>query len=342
MTMTRTIVTALAAALAVGCGPAAATDTTGAGSTFVYPILSKWAADYASKTGNRVNYQSIGSGGGIAQIKAATVDFGASDMPMKPEDLDKLGMGQFPLVIGGVVPVVNIEGVQPGQIRFTGPLLADIYLGKVKTWNDPAIQTINPDLKLPNAGISVVHRSDGSGTTFNWVNYLSKVSPEWKSIVGEGTAVQWPVGLGGKGNEGVAAYVKQTMNSIGYVEYAYVLQNKMTFGLVQNRAGQFIKPDIESFQAAAASADWPNAKDFNLVMTDAPGEKAYPVTATVFVIMYKKAKNPERAKTAMDFFTWALHGGQKLAEELDYVPLPTALVQQIDGYWHAQFQAGGG
>jgi phosphate transport system substrate-binding protein len=301
--------------------------------------LSKWAAEYAGKTGNKVNYQSIGSGGGIVQIKAATVDFGASDMPMKPEDLDKLGMGQFPLVIGGVVPVVNIEGVRPGQIRFTGLLLADIFLGKVKTWNDPAIQKINPDLKLPSTGITVVHRSDGSGTTFNWVNYLSKVSPEWKANLGEGTAVEWPIGIGGKGNEGVAAYVKQTMNSIGYVEYAYVLQNKLTYGLVQNRVGKLIKPDTESFQSAAASADWPNAKDFNLVMTDAPGEQAYPVTATVFIIMYKKPKDPDRAKVAVDFFAWAMHSGQKLAQELDYVPLPASLVQQIESYWHHSSKA---
>ena len=340
MTMGRSIAAALALGLAIAGGPAAAAETTGAGSTFVFPILAKWAADYAGRTGDRVNYQPIGSGAGIAQIKAATVDFGASDMPMRSEDLDKLGMGQFPLVIGGVVPVVHIEGVQPGQIRFTGPLLADIYLGKVKSWNDPAIQSINPDLKLPNAGISVVHRSDGSGTTFNWANYLCKMSPEWKTTVGEGTAVQWPTGIGGKGNEGVAAYVKQTPNSIGYVEYAYVLQNKLAYGLVQNRAGQFIKPEVDSFQSAAAGADWSNAKDFNLVMTDAPGEKAYPITATVFVIMYKKAKHPERAKIAMDFFGWALHDGQKLAQELDYVPLPSALVQQIDGYWHAQFNGG--
>jgi phosphate transport system substrate-binding protein len=343
--MTRTQSIAALASLAIGlvlASPVAATDTTGAGSTFVFPILSKWAADYAAKTGSNVNYQSIGSGGGLAQIKAATVDFGASDMPLKSEDLDKQGMGQFPLVIGGVVPVINIDGVQPGQIRFTGPLLADIFLGKVKAWNDPAIQSINPDLKLPSIGISVVHRSDGSGTTFNWVNYLSKVSPEWKAKVGEGTAVDWPIGIGGKGNEGVAAYVTQTKNSIGYVEYAYVLQNKMTYGVVQNRSGEFTKPDIESFQAAAASADWPNAKDFNLVMTDAPGAKAYPVTATVFIIMYKKAKNPERSKVALDFFTWAMHSGQKLAEELDYVPLPAPLVQQIESYWHSQFQINGG
>ena len=250
-------------------GAANAAEITGAGSTFVYPILAKWSADYNVKSGNKVNYQSIGSGGGIAQIKAATVDFGASDMPVKPADLQKLGLGQFPLVIGGIVPVVNIDGIQPGQMRFTGPVLADIYLGKIKNWNDPAITKLNPDLKLPNAAIGVVHRSDGSGTTFNWVNYLSKVSAEWKDKVGEGTSVEWPVGLGGKGNEGVAAFVNQTKNSIGYVEYAYVLQNKMAWGLVQNKAGKFIKPDAASFQAAAASAKWGDAQDFYLIMTDA-------------------------------------------------------------------------
>jgi phosphate transport system substrate-binding protein len=314
-----------------------ATEITGAGSTFVYPILAKWSADYSVKSDSRVNYQSIGSGGGIAQIKAATVDFGASDMPMKPADLQKLGIGQFPLVIGGIVPVVNIDGVQPGQMRFTGPILADIYLGKIKNWDDPAIAVLNPNLKLPNAAIAVVHRSDGSGTTFNWVNYLSKVSPEWKNKVGEGTAVEWPVGLGGKGNEGVAAFVNQTKNSIGYVEYAYVLQNKMAWGLVQNKAGKFIKPDAASFQAAAASANWGDAQDFYLIMTDAPGQDAYPIAATVFILMYKQPKDAARTNAAIDFFKWALENGQPEATSLDYVPFPPNVVQQIETYWKAQF-----
>ncbi len=318
-------------------GSAHAGETTGAGSTFVYPILAKWAADYQTKNGTKVNYQSIGSGGGIAQIKGATVDFGASDMPMKPEELEKLGLGQFPFVIGGVVPVVNIDGIKAGDIKFSGPVLADIFLGKIKTWNDPALAKLNPGLNLPGTAVVVVHRSDGSGTTFNWANYLSKVSPDWKSKVGEGTAVEWPVGVGGKGNEGVAAFVNQTKGSIGYVEYAYVLQNKMAYGLVENKAGKFIKPDTESFQAAAASADWGSAKDFYLIMTDAPGEKAYPVTATVFMLMYKQPKNPERANLAIDFFKWAMENGQKQAESLNYVPLPDALVRQIETYWKAQF-----
>jgi len=318
---------------------AQATETTGAGSTFVYPIIAKWAADYQAKTANKVNYQSIGCGGGLAQIKSATVDFGASDMPMKPDELQKLGLGQFPLVIGGVVPVVNVEGIKPGDLHFSGPVLADIFLGKIKTWNAPAIQQLNPGLKLPASPITVVHRSDGSGTTFNWANCLSKVSPEWKDKVGEGTAVEWPIGIGGKGNEGVAAFVSQTRFSIGYVEYAYAVQNKMAYGLVQNKAGNFIKPDAESFQAAAASAEWGNAKDFYLIMTDAPDAKAYPITATVFMLMHKQPKTPERATVALDFFKWALESGQKQAESLDYVPLPASLVQQIETYWKAQFLA---
>jgi phosphate transport system substrate-binding protein len=314
-----------------------AAEITGAGSTFVYPILSKWAADYSTKAGININYQSIGSGGGLAQIKAATVDFGASDAPMKPAELQKLGLGQFPLVIGGIAPVVNIDGVQAGQMQFTGPLLADIYLGKIKNWNDPAIAKINPDIKLPDAAIAVVHRSDGSGTTFNWVNYLSKISAEWKDKVGEGTSVDWPAGVGGKGNEGVAAFVNQTKNSIGYVEYAFVLQNNVAYGLVQNKAGKFVKPDATGFQAAAASAEWGKAQDFYLIMTDAPGDDAYPIAATVFVIMYKQPKDAARTNTAIDLFKWALENGQTQANALNYVPLPESLVKQIEQYWKAQF-----
>ncbi|VVD88587.1 phosphate ABC transporter substrate-binding protein [Pandoraea cepalis] len=325
----------VAATLAVS---AHAVEITGAGSTFVYPILSKWSSDYNQNTGTKVNYQSIGSGGGIAQIKAATVDFGATDMPMSVEDLKAKEMGQFPSVIGGVVPVVNIEGVAPGKIRFTGPLLADIYLGKIKKWSDPAIAKINPGLKLPDTNITVVHRSDGSGTTFNWVNYLSKVSPEWKSKVGEGTSVAWPTGVGGKGNEGVAAYVNRLKNSIGYVEYAYVLQNKMTYGSIQNKAGNFVEPNAKSFQAAAATADWTKAQDFDLVMTDAAGPDAYPVTATTFIVMYKQPKNAAQSKATIDFFKWALEKGQQQAQSLDYVPLPEPLVKQIESYWSTNFK----
>jgi phosphate transport system substrate-binding protein len=318
--------------------PVRAAETSGAGSTFVYPVMAKWAADYQAKTGKKVTYQSVGSGQGIAQIKRGSVDFGASDMPLKPEELDHLGLGQFPLVVGSVVPVVNIEGVKPGELRFTGPLLADIFLGKIKSRNDPAIQGINPDLKLPNMPITVVHRTDGSGTTFNWSDYLSKESSEWKASVGEGTSVEWPIGLGGKGNEGVAALVDLTKGSIGYVEYAYVSRNKGTaYGLVQNKAGNFVKPSAVNFSAAAANADWVNAKDFYLIMTDAPGAQAYPITATAFILMAKQPKSLDSAASTLDFFKWALENGQAQAEALDYVPLPPNVVQQIKAYWKAQF-----
>ncbi len=330
----------LTAALAIGLAGfvsvAQAQQITGAGATFPYPIYSKWSDVYSQETGVKLNYQSIGSGGGIAQIKAATVVFGASDAPLPPDQLREIGLAQFPMVIGGVVPVVNIEGIAPGQLRFNGPLLADIYLGKVTKWNDPAVAAVNPGVKLPAIDITVVHRSDGSGTTFNWVDYLSKVSPEWKSKVGEGTSVSWPAGVGGKGNEGVAAYVNRIKGSIGYVEYAYVLQNKMTYGQMQNRAGQFVKPDVPSFQAAAASADWSKTQDFYLVLTDAPGAQAYPVTAATFILMYKQPKDPAGSKSALAFFKWCLEDGQKEAEALDYVPLPDPLVKQIEAYWQAQ------
>nr|WP_240126639.1 phosphate ABC transporter substrate-binding protein PstS [Thermomonas alba] len=321
---------ALAAGLTAN---AAAADITGAGSTFVYPILSKWSADYNAKTGNKINYQSIGSGGGIAQIKAATVDFGASDKPLSAEELKQAGLAQFPLVIGGIVPVVNVPGVAPGAMKIDGTLLADIYLGKITKWNDPRIAALNPGLKLPDMKITVVHRSDGSGTTFNFTNYLSKVSPEWKQKVGEGTSVAWPVGVGGKGNEGVAAYTRQIRGGIGYVEYAYALQNKLTYALMKNAAGNFVRPSDETFQAAAASANWGAVKDFNLIMTNAPGANAWPITATTWAIMYKKPKDAARTRQALAFFKWALENGQPQAAALDYVPLPASLVQQIETYW---------
>jgi phosphate transport system substrate-binding protein len=324
---------ALAATGALIAGSALAAEITGAGATFPYPVLSQWSTDYSTTTGVKINYQSIGSGGGIAQIKAGTVDFGASDKPLPPDELAQSGLAQFPIVIGGVVPVVNIEGVAPGKLKLTGPLLADIYLGKIQKWNDPAIGALNPDLKLGDAAISVVHRSDGSGTTFNFADYLSKVSEEWKSKVGEGTSVQWPVGVGGKGNEGVAAYVKQIKNSIGYVELAYALQNKMSYASMKNSAGKFVEPSLESFQAAAASADWSKAKDFHLVITDAPGAASWPIAASSFVLMYKQPKDAARSKTALDFFKWALEKGQKQAQALDYVALPDPLVKQIEAYW---------
>jgi phosphate transport system substrate-binding protein len=320
-------------------GSVLADDITGAGSTFVFPILSRWSGEYSTKVGTKVEYQPIGSGRGIMQIKAATVDFGASDAPLKPEDLRKSDLGQFPLVIGGIVPVMNVEGVKPGELKFTGALLADIFLGKVKKWNDPEILKLNPDVRLPAAAIAVVHRSDSSGTTFNWVNYLSKVSPEWREKVGEGTAVAWPTGAGGKGNEGVAALVMQTRNSIGYVDYAHVLRNKLAYGLVQNKAGTFIKPDAASFRAAAASADWTKARDFYLVLTDSPGADAYPIAATAFVLIPKTAKSPVRARAAFEFFRWVLENGQQSASDLEYVPLPPDLVKQIEAYWRSAFAA---
>jgi phosphate transport system substrate-binding protein len=312
---------------------AMAAEITGAGATFPYPVLSQWSTDYSASSGVKINYQSIGSGGGIAQIKAATVDFGASDKPLDPDELAQSGLAQFPIVIGGVVPVVNVEGVAPGQIKLTGPVLADIYMGKIQKWSDPAIAALNPGLKLADAAISVVHRSDGSGTTFNFANYLSKVSEEWKSKVGEGTSIQWPVGGGGKGNEGVAAYVKQIKNSIGYVELAYALQNRMAYASMKNRSGNFVEPSAETFQAAAAGADWGKVKDFHLVITDAEGAKSWPIAASSFVLMYRQPKDEARTKTALEFFKWALEKGQAQARALDYVPLPESLVKMIEAYW---------
>ncbi len=318
---------------------ATAAEVTGAGSTFVFPVLSSWASQYDMETGDQVSYRSIGSGAGIGNIKAAAVDFGASDMPLRPEELAALGLGQFPLVVGGVVPVVHLDGVEPGTMRFTGALLADIYLGKIKRWNDPAIRKLNPSLRLPEASISLVHRSDGSGTTFNWVDYLSKVSPEWKRTVGAATSVAWPGGLGAKGNEGVAVYVNHIRNSIGYVEYAYVRLYNLTYALVANRAGNYVQPGPESFQAAAVSADWGHSRDFFVVLTDSPAAQAYPVTGTTFVLMYKRPKgagSAARAKVCLEFFKWALESGQKQADALHYVPLPGALVEQVERYWKAE------
>jgi len=310
-----------------------ANDVTGAGASFIYPVMTKWSTDYKAATGKQVNYQSIGSGGGIAQIKAATVDFGSSDAPLKPEELSRFGLAQFPSVIGGVVPILNVAGIAPGQLKLDGNTLADIFLGKIAKWNDPAIAALNPGLALPDQKITVVHRSDGSGTTFNFVNYLSKVSPEWKDKVGEGTSVQWPAGIGGKGNEGVAAYVKQVKGGIGYVELSYALQNKLAHASLKNAAGRFVQPSQESFAAAAANADWAKAKDFYLVMTNAPGAESWPITATNFILMYRQPKNLAGAKNAREFFRWVYANGDEQARQLDYVPLPDALVKQIEAYW---------
>jgi phosphate transport system substrate-binding protein len=314
-----------------GNATSAGAQITGAGSTFVYPVLSAWAADYRKQSGTSINYQSIGSGGGISQVKAGTIDFGATDQPLSSDELAQSNLAQFPIVIGGIVPVVNVSGLGAGSLKLTGPVLADIYAGKIKRWNDPAITGLNPGLSLPGANIAVVHRSDGSGTTFNFTHYLAQVSLAWKSGPGEGKAVNWPVGVGGKGNEGVAGYVKQIANSIGYVEYAYVIQNKMAYAQLQNAAGTFVNPSAETFSNAAASADWKNARDFNLVMTNAPGRNAYPITATTFILLPRQ-KDKATSQSAIAFFKYALEKGQDQANKLGYVPLPRPLVQQIESY----------
>ena len=336
-----TLAVAAVALLAAACGTksgnqasqgSSAAQITGAGSTFVYPVLSAWAADYQKQSGTSVNYQSIGSGGGISQVEAGTVDFGATDQPLKSDELAKNNLAQFPVVVGGIVPVVNIPGLASGKLKLTGPVLADIYQGKVKNWNDPAIVSLNPGVSLPNAAIATVHRSDGSGTTFNFTHYLSQVSPAWKSGPGEGKTVSWVGGVGGKGNEGVAAYVKQLPNSLGYVEYAYVMQNGMTYALLQNAAGNFVAPSADSFAAAASTADWAHAQDFNLVMTNAAGANAYPIAASTFILVPRQPKDKAKSDAAIAFFKYALSNGQAQAKKLDYVPLPDALVQQIESY----------
>jgi phosphate transport system substrate-binding protein len=319
-----------------------AVEITGAGATFPYPIYAKWAEAYKAKTGNSLNYQSIGSGGGIKQIQSKTVDFGASDMPLKPEDLDKSGLLQFPTVIGGDVPVVNLPGIKPGEIKLTGAVLADIYLGKIKKWNAPVIASLNPNAKLPDQEITVVHRSDGSGTTFIWVNYLSKVSQEWKDKVGEGTSVNWPAGVGGKGNEGVASYVQRIPGAIGYVEYAYALQNKMTHTLVRNRDGNFVAPNSETFKAAAAGAQWDKAPGMYLILTDQSGGSAWPISGATFILVYKAQEQPDRAREVLKFFDWAYADGDKLAMDLDYVPLPDSVVKLIQGTWKTQIKDASG
>ena len=328
---------AAVAAASVFALAAQATDITGAGSSFVFPVMSKWSATYAQKTSNQINYQSVGSGAGIAQIKEGTIDFGASDAPLAAADLQKFGLGQFPVVVGGIVPVVNIQGVSADQIKLDGATLAEIFMGEIKNWNDPKIAALNNGMTLPAKKITVVHRSDGSGTSFNFTNYLSKVSPAWASKVKFGTAVDWPTGVGGKGNEGVSQYVRQISGSIGYVEYAYAVKNKIAWVDMKNAAGNFVKPDASTFGAAADTADWASAKDFNLIMTNAPGAQAWPITATTWVIMYKKPKNAEHTKVAFDFFKWSLENGQSQAKSLDYVPLPASLVKRIETYWGTQF-----
>jgi phosphate transport system substrate-binding protein len=329
----RTVV-AGAAAFGLIAGLAHAdTSINGAGATFPYPIYAKWAEAYKAKSGVSLNYQSIGSGGGIKQIKAKTVDFGASDMPLKVEDLSEAGLMQFPMVMGGVVPVINLKGVKPGEIKLTGPVLADIYLGKISTWNDAAIHKLNPHVKLPSEKITAVSRSDGSGTTFIFTHYLSQVSTEFKDKVGNNTSVSWPTGVSGKGNEGVASYVQRLNGSIGYVEYAYALQNKMAYALMQNKDGHFVKPDSQSFQAAAAGADWKGTPGFHVLLTDQPGAKSWPITGATFILVYKKQDKPEITKEVLKFFDWSYHHGGKLAESLDYVPMPASVVKLVEQTW---------
>ena len=319
-----------------------AADITGAGATFPYPIYSKWAEAYKAKTNIGLNYQSIGSGGGIKQIKAKTVDFGASDMPLKADVLAKEGLMQFPTVIGGVVPVVNVEGITPGQLQLTGTVLADIFMGKILMWNDPAIVALNKTAKLPAMPITVVHRSDGSGTTFIFTNYLSKVSADWKAKVGNDTAVAWPAGVGGKGNEGVSSFVQRIKGAIGYVEYAYAKQNKMSHTMMQNKTGAFVAPDDTTFQAAAAGADWENAPGFYEILTDEPGKMSWPITGATFILMHKAQDKPENAKEVLKFFDWAYANGDKMALDLDYVPLPDSVVKLIAKAWKAEIKAADG
>jgi phosphate transport system substrate-binding protein len=332
---------ALAAGLMLA-GTAQALDITGAGATFPYPIYAKWADAYKKSTGVGLNYQSIGSGGGIKQITAKTVAFGASDAPMKGEDLDKHGLVQFPAIMGGVVPVYNVKGIKPGDIKLSGALLAEIYLGKVKTWNDPAIAKMNAGVALPNQAISVVHRSDGSGTTFLFVDYLSKVSPEWKSAVGVGTAVKWPTGVGGKGNEGVANYVARIDGAIGYVEYAYAKQNKLSHAQMLNKDGVLVSPTDESFKAAAAGADWNSVPGMGVVLTDQPGKGSWPITGASFILIHKVQEKADVAKEVLKFFDWSFQNGAKMADELDYVPMPGPVVNQIKAVWKSQIKDSAG
>lgn len=321
---------------------AMAADITGAGATFPYPIYSKWAESYKAATGIGLNYQSIGSGGGIKQIKAKTVDFGASDMPLKAEELESEGLVQFPAIMGGVVPIVNLDGVTPGQLKFTPEVIAAIYLGKITKWNDPQITALNPGVKLPGSDITVVHRSDGSGTTFLWTDFLSKTSPDFKDVVGAGTAVKWPAGVGGKGNEGVAANVQRIRGSIGYVEYAYAKKNKMSHTQLKNSAGEFVQPDDDSFKAAAAGAEWAKAPGMGVVLTNQPGKASWPITGASFILVHKQQASAERGREVLKFFNWAYKNGGQAAADLDYVALPTQVVDLVEGSWKANVKDAGG
>jgi len=329
----------VAAGLVAASTSAFAADITGAGATFPFPIYSKWADAYKKETGNGLNYQSIGSGAGIKQIQAKTVTFGATDAPLKPEQLEKDGLVQWPMVMGAIVPVVNLEGVKPGELVLSGELLGDIYLGKITKWNDPAIAKLNPKLKLPTDAITVVRRSDGSGTTFNFTDYLSKSNAEWKTKVGSGTAVEWPAGVGAKGNEGVAGNISQTKNSIGYVEYAYAKQNKLTYAAMINKAGKTVQPTMAAFQAAASNADWAKAPGYYVILTDQPGEASWPITAATFILMHREPVDKAASAEAVKFFKWAFAKGGKMAEELDYIPMPDSVVKLIEKTWSADIKS---
>jgi len=332
------ILGAATAILGAAAAAQAAETITGAGATFPYPAYSKWAYLYNQETGVRLNYQSIGSGGGIKQIKARTVDFGASDAPLKPAELDKFGLMQWPMIMGGVVPVLNIPSVGPNDLALSGQVLADIFLGKVSKWNDPAITALNPGVKLPGDDIAVVHRADGSGTTWIFTNYLSKVSATWKDKVGNAKAVAWPTGLGGKGNEGVASFVRRVPGSIGYVEYAYALQNHMSSVKLRNRADHIVAPTAANFQAAAAGADWAHAEGYYMVLTDQPGTESWPITGASFILMYKKQDRPERARAVLAFFDWCYKQGGKAALGLDYVPMPEQVVDMVEKSWSSELR----
>jgi phosphate transport system substrate-binding protein len=338
MRMKQLFVSIAVAASAAFAVPAHAADITGAGATFPYPIYAKWAEMYKKVSGNGLNYQSVGSGAGIKQIKAKTVDFGASDMPLTAEELNKEGLFQFPAIMGGVVPVVNLAGIAPGQLKLTGPVVADIYLGKVTKWNAPEIAALNPGLKLPATDITVVHRADGSGTSFLFTDYLSKSSPEFKSKIGAGTAVKWATGVGGKGNEGVAANVQRIKGSIGYVEWAYAKKNKMSHTQLKNRAGAFLQPDDEAFKAAAASADWAKAPGFAVVLTDQPGNASWPITGASYILLHKGQADAAKGKEVLKFFDWAYKNGGAAATELDYVPMPGAVTKLVQDAWKSNLK----
>ena len=329
----------VAAGLVAASTSAFAADITGAGSTFIFPVLSKWADAYKKESGSGVNYQSIGSGAGIKQIQANTVTFGATDAPLKAEQLEKDGFAQWPMIMGAIVPVVNIDGIKAGDMVLDGDTLAKIYLGTITKWDDAAIKKLNPKLELPSAAISVVHRADGSGTTFNFTDYLSKVSADWKSKVGSGTAVEWPVGVGAKGNEGVSGNVGQAKNTIGYVEYAYAKQNKLTYTALVNKAGKTVQPAAEAFQAAASNADWAKAPGYYLILTDQPGDKSWPIVASTFILMHKDATDKAASAEAIKFFKFAFAKGDKMAEELDYIPMPDAVVKLIEKTWASDIKS---